>query len=182
MEFRNRRARGVTLVELATVVAIVGITLSLAVPAFSKLMARNAMASSVNLFLAQLHLARSSAVTRERRITLCPATDPNTCSDDHRAWHGGYLIFQDDNRNRELDSGEQIISYEERARSDITIVSSSKFRNRISYRAMGRAWFSNTTIRFCHPNYPDLNRAIIVSNNGRVRKVEKKDGKPIDCT
>ena len=181
MEFRHHRTRGVTLVELATVVAIVGITLSLAVPAFSRLMARNAMASSVNLFLAQLHLARSSAVTRERRITLCPATDPVTCSDDHRAWHGGYLVFQDDNRNQELDGGEQVISHEERARSGIRIVSSSQQRNRVTYRPMGRAWFSNTTIRFCHPDHPELNRAIIVSNNGRARVVEKLGGKGIVC-
>lgn len=181
MDFRNGLSRGITLVELATVVAIVGITLSLAAPAFSKLMARNAMASSVNLFLAQLHLARSSAVTRERRITLCPADSPDKCSDDHRSWASGYLIFQDDNRNRELDGGEQVISYEERAMSDISIVSSSKHRNRISYRATGRAWFSNTTVRFCHPDYPELNRAIIVSNNGRVRKVQEVEGKPIDC-
>ena len=67
------------------------------------------------------------------------------------------------------------------ADSRITIVSSSKFRNRISYRAMGRAWFSNTTIRFCHPDYPDLNRAIIVSNNGRVRSVSKLGNREIDC-
>jgi len=182
MEFRKHRTRGVTLVELATVVAIVGITLSLATPAFSKLMARNAMASSVNLFLTQLHLARASAVTREKRITLCPAGDSSTCSDDHRAWHGGYLIFQDTDGNGELDSGEEVLSYEERVSSDITIVSSSKHRNRISYRPMGRAWFSNTTVRFCHPDHPDLNRAIIVSNNGRVRKVDRKNGKPIDCS
>ena len=182
MDFGKHRARGVTLVELATVVAIVGITVSLAAPAFNRLMARNAMASSVNLFLAQLHLARSSAVTRERRITLCPATDPSSCNDDHRAWHGGYLIFQNDNRNRELDASEELISYEEPARSRITIVSSSKYRNRISYRAMGRAWFSNTTVRFCHPDYPELNRAIIVSNNGRARVVKKLGTGKIDCT
>lgn len=181
MEFNIGKSRGVTLIELMTTVTIVGITLSLAVPGFSRLMAKNAMASSVNLFLMQLHLARSSAVTRERRITLCPATGPTTCNNDYRTWNGGYLIFQDDNGNKELDPKETVISFEEPAHNKITIVSSSKFRNRITYRAMGRAWFSNTTIRFCHPDYPELNRAIIVSNNGRARAVQKLGTGPIDC-
>ncbi len=110
-------------------------------------------------------------------------SNPNECNNDHRAWQNGYLIFQDDNRNSERDPGEQIISYEEKADAAVKIVSSSKFRNRISFLALGRAWFSNTTVSFCHEKRPDLNRAIIVSNNGRVR-VEKTitDGTPVDCS
>jgi type IV fimbrial biogenesis protein FimT len=181
MEFEKRVPRGITLVELVTVVAIVGITLSLAAPTFSRLLARNAMASSVNLFLAQLRLARSSAVTRERHITLCPAAGASACSDDHRAWHDGYLVFEDNNQNQELDAGEQRLQYQERAGRNITIVTSSNKRARITYQAMGRAWFSNTTIRFCHADYPDLNRAIIVSNNGRVRTMKLLGNSPIAC-
>jgi len=177
------RSKGLTLVELVITLAIVGILTSLAVPAFSGIRAKNAMAASVNLFLTQLHLARSTAVTRERRITLCPASNRNECNNDHRAWKNGYLIFQDDNKNRKRDPGEQIISYEEKANAAVKIVSSSRFRNRISFLALGRAWFSNTTVRFCHAEYPELNRAIIVSNNGRVRTRKKMaDGSAVTCS
>jgi type IV fimbrial biogenesis protein FimT len=181
MGFKKHVSRGITLVELVTVVAIVGITLSLAAPAFSRLLARDSMVSSVNLLLTHLHLARSSAVTRERHITLCPAAGTSACSNDHRAWHDGYLVFEDNNQNQELNDGEQILRYQERAGRNITIVSSSEERNRITYQAMGRAWFSNTTIRLCHANYPELNRAVIISNNGRVRVVDKLDDKAFDC-
>ncbi len=182
MDFAPSHAKGYTLVELLVTVAIVGILTSLAVPAFSSIRAKNSMAASVNLFLAHLHLARSSAVTRELRITLCPASSPSTCSDDHRAWQNGYLIFQDDNKNHERDTDEQIISYQENAGTAVSILSSSQSRNRISFLPLGRAWFSNTTVRFCHSDHPDLNRAIIVSNNGRVRSRKKMaDGSAITC-
>ncbi len=183
MDITPTRSKGVTLVELVITLAVAGILTSLAVPAFSNIRAKNAMAGSINLFLSQLHLARSSAVTRERRITLCPASSPSECDDDHEAWKNGYLIFQDSNKNRERDVGEEIISYQEKADTAVKIVSSSRFRNRITFLALGRAWFSNTTVRFCHEKRPDLNRVIIVSNNGRVRTNKNMaDGSPVDCS
>jgi type IV fimbrial biogenesis protein FimT len=175
-------ARGLTLLELLTVIAIVAVVTSLAIPAFSSIRDSNAMATSVNLFVTQLHLARSSAVTREQRVTLCPASNPQTCSNDHTAWREGYLIFQDNNKNRQRDINDELISYQEKSDSKIKIVSSSQARNSITYRPMGRAWFSNTTVRFCHSQRPELNRAIIISNNGRVRHSKRMaDGSPIRC-
>ena len=183
MDITPTRPKGYTLIELLTTVAIVGILTSLALPAFDNIQARNAMAGSVNLFLAQLHLARSTAVTREWRITLCPTSNGTDCNDDHKAWQDGYLIFDDTNKNRQHDAGEQIISYQEKAAGTVKILSSSAYRNRISFLPLGRAWFSNTTIRFCHESHPDLNRAIIISNNGRVRTRKKMaDGGPITCS
>ena len=169
MDFTRSHIRGITLIELVTAIAITGILTSLAIPSFNHMRAGNAMAASLNLFLAQLHLARSTAVTRERHITLCPTADTTTCSDDPRDWADGYLIFEDRNRNAERDSNEEIVSHASQASGDIRI-SSSRYRNRISFQSQGRAWFSNATIRFCHNQYPDLNRKIIISNNGRVRK------------
>ena len=85
MDFTPVYAKGFTLIELLITLTIVGILTSLAAPTFSSLKAKNTMASSVNLFLAQLHMARSSAVTRERHITLCPTVNTTDCSDDYRA-------------------------------------------------------------------------------------------------
>jgi type IV fimbrial biogenesis protein FimT len=182
MEFNPHQARGLTLLELITTVTITGVFLLLALPAFNSLTARNDMVSSVNLFLSQLHLARSAAVIGERRVVLCPSSGDEQCIDDYRQWRGGYLIFGDHNKNRARDAGEPVISFEERAGNGIRIVSSSQHRNKIVFLPQGRAWFSNTTVRFCHEQDASLNRAVIVSNNGRVRKVKKlADGSPIQC-
>ncbi|WP_457674904.1 GspH/FimT family pseudopilin [Thiolapillus sp.] len=181
MDVLPSRARGFTLVELLVAVAVMAILTSLAIPAFSHMKARNAMAGSVNLFLAQLYLARSTAIARETHITLCPSADGSSCDDDHQNWQSGYLIFENPNKNRQLDPGEAIISHEARTADGIRIQSSSRHRNRITFRPQGRAWFSNTSIRFCDDRFPELNRKIVVSNNGRIRLVRTSSGSPVTC-
>jgi len=176
------QAKGLTLIELLATLAILGVALSLAIPAFDIIRARSAMTSSVNLFLAQLHLARATAIERERHITLCPATSGTACINDHRRWGGGYLIFEDRDRDRFRDQDEPVISFVEQAANGIRIVSSSRQRNRISFRALGRAWFSNTTVRFCDQEDASLNHAVIISNNGRIRVVTRlHNGSAITC-
>ncbi|WP_041068662.1 GspH/FimT family pseudopilin [Thiolapillus brandeum] len=165
MDFR----KGITLIEVMVTVATIGILTSLAIPSLSHLRASNTMATSLNLFLSQLQLARSTAVTREHHITLCPASSPTACGDDTTSWAGGYLIFEDSNKNGEPDADEEIVSHTDQGLQGIRI-RSSRYRSRISFLPQGRSWFSNATIHFCHPQYPDLNRKIIVSNNGRIRK------------
>ncbi len=181
MDVLSSRTRGLTLVELLIAVAVLAILTTLALPAFNHLMARNTMAGSVNLFLTQLHLARSAAVTRETHITLCPSANGRSCDNDHQNWQGGYLIFENTNQNRQLDPGEIIISHEMATSEKIRIQSSSRYRNRITFLPQGRSWFSNTTIRFCHEDFPDLNRKIVVSNNGRVRLTKTSPGTPVNC-
>jgi type IV fimbrial biogenesis protein FimT len=181
-DMERTTTKGFTLLELLITVTVLGIISSLAIPAFSSLIAGSAMSANVNLFLAQLYLARSSAITRERYITVCPASSPAACSDDHTGWRQGYLIFQDNNRNRQRDGDEELISYQEKSYDEIKIFSSSQARNRITFFPTGRSWFSNTTVRFCHDEEPDLNRAIIVSNTGRVRHSKRMaNGGAVSC-
>jgi len=177
MDFR----KGITLTELMIAVATLGILTSLAIPSLNHLRASNAMAASLNLFLAQLHLARSTAVARERHITLCPASSPAGCSGGGSDnWAGGYLIFADVNKNKERDPDENMLSFAHHAPPGIQI-HSSRFRNRISFLSQGRAWFSNATIYFCHVQYTDLSWKIIISNNGRVRREKVPPGAPAPC-
>ena len=175
--------RGLSLIELLSVLVILGILAAMALPLFARLTADNAMTAAVNEFIGQLHLARSTAVARERRVTLCPSENGAQCADDYRQWNQGYMTFMDQNANVERDAGETILSVHQRqASAEIHIFSSSNQRQRITFLPMGRAWLSNTTFRFCDPDFPDFNRAVVLSNNGRVR-VERRmpDDQPIVC-
>lgn len=67
--------QGVTLMELLIVVALVGITSSLAVGSFRKIQARSQARASIEDLTVALHLARSDASTRQRRSGVVIAPD-----------------------------------------------------------------------------------------------------------
>lgn len=88
---------GFTLLELMTALAVMGILLGVGVPAFTS-MTRNSQiaAESANLASA-LNLARSEAIKRGTRVSLCPAAeDMTSCLEDDSDWSGGWLLFEDD--------------------------------------------------------------------------------------
>jgi type IV fimbrial biogenesis protein FimT len=77
------RARGFTLIELMTVVAITAILSVMAAPAFKSLVAgQRARATSTDLYAA-LVLARSEAIKRDTQVTLQPAA---------ATWQAGWRI------------------------------------------------------------------------------------------
>ncbi len=163
------RQSGLTMLELLIGLVILGILTATAFPIWEELSAKNDIQASYNLFLSQLLLARSEAIKRETAVTLCPTQDGRHCLDDARAWGRGQLIFIDPEADQMPGVSPQILSSFQPSRTRITI-SSSASRQRITFLPSGRSWFSNTTIRFCHPQHPELNRALVISGNGRVRK------------
>jgi type IV fimbrial biogenesis protein FimT len=79
----RHRARGFTLVELLTVVAITAILSAMAAPAFKSLVAgQRARATTTDLFSALL-LARSEAIKRDTQVTLQPVAG---------GWQAGWTI------------------------------------------------------------------------------------------
>ena len=82
---------GFTLIEVMIVIAILSIFAGIAIPSFSTLIANNRMAGQANDFLSTLQFARSEAITRGRRISICPSTSGSACTSS--AWNGGWMVF-----------------------------------------------------------------------------------------
>lgn len=102
------RMAGVTLIELVMTVAIASILMTLAVPSFQSMLAKNRVAGLTNELSAALQLARSEAVKRGKRVTVCKCTDPTATTPacdtaTSAAWTNGWLVFVDGNTTGVID-------------------------------------------------------------------------------
>lgn len=96
------RQRGLSLPELLTTIAVLGITTTVAVPAMGRLVDDHRAATQVNALVGAMALARSEAVSSASRVAVCPyaetaATDPAShyvCR-DASDWSGGWLVYRE---------------------------------------------------------------------------------------
>ncbi len=87
------RQRGFTLIELIITVAIAAIVMAIGVPSFQGMMRNNRAATQANEMISALNLARSEAVKRGRRVSLCPSSNGTGCSGTD--WKSGWIVFVD---------------------------------------------------------------------------------------
>lgn len=87
------RQCGFTLMELIITVAIAAIVLAIGVPSFQGIMRNNRAATQANEIIGALNLARSEAVKRGRRVSLCPSSNGTGCSGTD--WSSGWIVFVD---------------------------------------------------------------------------------------
>ena len=93
MRHPSRRGAGFTLVVLMVTIAVLAILLAIGIPAFASLIAANRLTSATNELVASLQTARTEAIRRNARITVCPAAPTATaCSG---AWRDGWMVFLD---------------------------------------------------------------------------------------
>ena len=96
-------ATGVTLVELLIVLALAGILLGTAAPAYQHMLQRQRLRAAVTDLVAAIDLTRSQAIARGRIVMLAPL-DPGGVD-----WRGGWIVFVDANGNRRPDLEETTV-------------------------------------------------------------------------
>jgi type IV fimbrial biogenesis protein FimT len=154
--FQPKGERGVTLLELLVTVSLVAIVLSLAVPPFQSLFARNRMAIAVNTLLNDLNFARVSALTRQQTVSLCPddtGTADLDCSGG-TTWHTGYLVFADPDGDGNLASDTDIIRVSQGDADALVTITGEE--SSVRFRASGSAC-PNVTSYGCGTAMNDTN-------------------------
>ena len=85
------REDGFTLIELLTAIGLAALLLSMAVPALDSFTRNARQTGAVNDFVSSMHIARSTAVTTNARVTICASDSGNVC--EAVAWNQGWIVF-----------------------------------------------------------------------------------------
>jgi len=162
-----RHPLGITLIELVIVLSIIAILASLALPAFSHVGQALAARSARSALTVAISQARIAAVMRGVPVVACPSADQSSCSRNLR-WDAGWLVFDDRNRNGQMDPDETIITLAQPQPRGVAILASSG-RHRIRYQPDGTSDGSNLTLTFCDRRGAGSATTLVLNNSGRLR-------------
>lgn len=129
-----------TLIELMVGIAVMGVLLAVGVPSFQSFIAASRITSTNNDFVSAMALARSEAIRRGTRITVCKSTNGTACVTTGD-WAQGWIVFVDTTRappNAAVDNaGETIVSRSPAAPGGLTIAGDAALANFISFSPDG---------------------------------------------
>lgn len=124
--------------------AVAAILMTLAAPSFTDLIRNNRLTTQVNYFTTALNTAKSEAVKRNKRVVLCKRNVAATQCDDTTSWQSGWLVFEDNNLDGDIDagSGDTIIRVFEALKTGYTLAPTTAV-DWVGYNSTGNGVDSN---------------------------------------
>lgn len=161
---------GLTFIETMMTLVIAALAVVIAVPSYQSVMQINRLSAGSNALSGSLHLARSEAVLRGQRVTMCVSNDGRTCSTTGD-WHHGWIVFHDPDANAQHTEDEALIQVQP-ALDALSITGNQPVSRYVSYSPLG--WprlitgaLQMGTLTVCPQNGPG--RKVVLSRTGRVR-------------
>jgi len=166
--------KGLSLIESLVTLGIVAATMQLAVPAMGDLLQNAALNGASQDLLMDLHLARSEALKRNRRVAICKSFDGVRCTTSG-GWEQGWIVFHDEDNSGTLDAGEEVIAHHEALKPVFSVRGNSPVAHYVSYSPIGITRFTSGgfqagTITVCRRSEGSTDaREVIVNPMGRPR-------------
>ncbi len=165
---------GFTLVEVMITLVIAAILLAMAVPSFMTMLQNNRMTTQVNDYVTSLNVARSEAVKRSSRVTVCKSANNTSCATTG-GWQQGWIVFVDTNNDATVSAGEEVLRAHGPIESGNTLVGTTDVINYISFVSTGFSLLTNGsaqngTVVMCDSRgFGADARAVVLSASGAVR-------------
>ena len=94
-----KNAKGYTLIELMVLVAVISVVLAIGAPRLSIFFDGNRMVSNTNALVSALQIARSEAIKRGNRVTICKSANADagapSCTTTG-AWDQGWIVYSEE--------------------------------------------------------------------------------------
>jgi len=175
--------RGFTLLEALVVLALLGVLLSLAAPSLKGLRQKHQMQSQAEHLQASLLWARSEALRRQQRVTLCVREAAAGAREDCAkagSWTQGWVVFVDDNGNGRREATETVLQLHEALPGFLMLQGNATVDRYISYGAQGRSQsttgaFQAGTLTLCGAGQTHVWRVVINAvGKPRLEKAERQ--------
>lgn len=140
---------GFSLIETLFILLVLAILCGTLAFSFQQLQDRVQIQSASQALLSDFLSARTEALRRERRVTLCAAALdtgelaklPKACAatSSASAWHQGWLMFEDVNSNGLWDIGEELLQQRSRMNFNVSAKGNSTVDRYVSFGPNGRS-------------------------------------------
>jgi len=159
------QSRGFTLLELMTAVAVLSILVGVGVPAFTNIVRNNQIAAQSSNLVQALNLARSEALKRGVRVSVCAAATTYGCGATPTSDKGCRIFADDFGAAGVIDVNDVAIQNWPAQTSGVQIAIAEPA---VSFTRMGRAEFARTFAVSKAGCYGDQTREIGVAISGRI--------------
>lgn len=178
------RIRGFTLLEALVVLALLAVLLSLAAPSLKSLRQKHQMQSAAEQLQASLQLARSEALRRQQRVTLCvreSAVAAGQGCASAGTWAQGWVVFVDGNDNGQREAAETVLQLQAALPGFLSLQGNATVDRYISYGPQGRSQstsgaFQAGTLTLCATGQAHVWRVVINAvGKPRLERAERQD-------
>ena len=202
-----RYTRGFTLIELMTVVAVLGVAIGVGVPALNQFILDNRLTSQLNMLSSSLALARNEAIKQNVPVVVCVTNSVSalstTCNTSGIDWNSGWQVFVDRDGDGVYDApgagvdgcadgatADCIVSAQAGLTGVNTLRGAPDVVQRLAYNGSGAALCNgsacsstNSYFVLCDQRGATKAKALAVSRTGRASVITKKpNGSALVCT
>ena len=174
-----------------TTLAVAAILLTIAVPSFSTFIKNNRLITQTNDFVTALNVARSEAIRRGDRVTVCKSSDGASCT-TAGSWEQGWIVFADVNGDGVVTAPDtNLLRVHGSLSGTVTLKGDAALVNYVSYASSGAtqqigggstATQSGVLVLCDDRGFVDEARSVQISATGRVSSQSATSGSATSCT
>jgi type IV fimbrial biogenesis protein FimT len=127
------------MIELMVTLAIAGIATAVALPNYRTMVENAAVGTQADVVVDSMAYARSEAVKRNGRVTMCRSTDGAACTTAAGGdWRGGWIIFVDGDTAATVDGSDTVLRVQGRLAGAAQVLGTDNVSDYISYVSNGQ--------------------------------------------